>query len=81
MTACAGQNIAVIPFGGGTSLEGNIAAHTAHGGLCVDFQLHEAHCGDEFLKVMQRVKTPLAPANLRTSGKLFAAAHCDRPSR
>jgi len=73
VAACAAAGVPIVPFGAGTSLEGN--ALSIHGGVCIDFarmnRVLEIYTEDMDCRVQPGVTRKQLNAELRNSGLLF----------
>jgi D-lactate dehydrogenase (cytochrome) len=73
VAACAAAGVPIVPFGAGTSLEGN--ALSIHGGVCVDFarmnRVLAVHAEDMDCRVQPGITRRQLNAELRNSGLFF----------
>ena len=73
VTVCAAHGAPIVPYGAGTSLEGNASA--IRGGVCIDFaqmnQLIELHAADLDCRVQPGMTRKRLNAELRDSGLFF----------
>jgi D-lactate dehydrogenase (cytochrome) len=71
--ACAAHGVPIVPYGAGTSLEGNASA--LHGGVCIDFaqmaQLIELNAEDLDCRVAPGITRKRLNAELRDTGLFF----------
>ncbi|HEY2135992.1 MAG TPA: FAD-linked oxidase C-terminal domain-containing protein [Xanthobacteraceae bacterium] len=70
---CAAHGAPIVPYGAGTSLEGNASA--VHGGVCIDFaqmsRLIELHAEDLDCRVQPGITRKRLNAELRDTGLFF----------
>ena len=70
---CAAHGVPIVPWGAGTSLEGNASA--VHGGVCIDFaqmnHLVALHAEDMDCRVQPGITRKRLNAELRDSGLFF----------
>ena len=73
VTICADHAVPIVPYGAGTSLEGNASA--VRGGVCIDFaqmnRLIELHAEDLDCRVQPGITRKRLNAELRDSGLFF----------
>jgi D-lactate dehydrogenase (cytochrome) len=73
VAACAAAAVPIVPFGAGTSLEGN--ALSVHGGVCIDFarmnRVLAIHAEDMDCRVQPGITRKQLNAALRDSGLFF----------
>jgi D-lactate dehydrogenase (cytochrome) len=81
VAACAAAGVPIVPFGAGTSLEGN--ALSIHGGVCVDFarmnRVLAVHDEDMDCRVQPGITRKQLNAELRNSGCSFRSIPAPTP--